>query len=86
MNKKILSLILAVVMVASMLPAQVLAAQSGITAAPSENGNLTAVNPAAAHSLTGPMGLGGASAPAEVTETGIVNSGLIQAVTEGELT
>ena len=47
MNKKILSLLLAVVMVVSMLPANVMAAQTGFTAAPSESGALTAVNNAA---------------------------------------
>ena len=45
MNKKILSLILAIVMVASMLPVNVFAVQSGITAAPSESGSLIAANP-----------------------------------------
>ena len=86
MNKKILSLILAVVMVASMLPAQVLATQSGITAAPTESDVLKAQNEATPLPLTGPMTLGEASAPAEVTETGIVNSAVLQSATEGELT
>ncbi len=85
MNKKILSLILAVVMVVAMLPANVLAVQSGITSAPVENGSLIAANPAEALSLTGPMTLGSASAPVEATQTGIASSPLVQAVTEGEL-
>ena len=85
MNKKILSLILAVVMVVAMLPANVLAVQSGIVANPDANGSLTATNPATALPLNGPMTLGGASAPVEVTQSGIVDSALIQSVTEGEL-
>ena len=67
MNKKILSLILAIVMIASVLPVNALAVQSGITVAPTESGALKDQNYAIAHSLTGPMTLGGASAPAEVT-------------------
>ena len=63
MNKKILSLILAVVMVVALLPANVLAVQSGFTADPDATGSLTATNPATAHPLSGPMTLGGASAP-----------------------
>ena len=86
MNKKILSLILAVVMVVAMLPANVLAVQSGFTAAPTESGSLVAANPAEALSLTGPMTLGGSAAPVEPTQTGIVSSALIQSATEGELT
>ena len=86
MNKKILSLILAVVMVVAMLPANVLAVQSGFTAAPTESGALVAANPVSAPT-SGPMALtSGASEPAEVTQTGIVDSPLVQAVTEGELT
>ena len=86
MTKKILSLILAIVMVVTMLPANALAVQSGITAAPSESGSLIAANPAQAHALTGPMTLGGASAPVEATQTGIADSPLVQSVTQGELT
>ena len=86
MNKKILSLILALVMVAGMLPAQALAVQSGFAAAPDKSGSLSATNPAQALPLTGPMTLGGPTAPAEVTQTGIADSALIQAVTDGELT
>ena len=86
MNKKILSLILAVVMVVAMLPANVLAVQSGITAAPGESDVLTAVNNVSALPLDGPMTLGGPSAPAEVTQTGLTDSALVQSVTEGELT
>ena len=86
MNKKILSLILAIVMVAGMLPVNALAVQSGFTAAPSESGSLTAVNNAKPLALNGPMTLGGASAPVEITQTGIADSALVQAVTEGELT
>lgn len=86
MNKRFLSLILAVVMVVALLPANALAVQSGFTAAPSESGSLIAANPAQPHSQTGPMTLGNTTAPAEVTETGIVDSPLVQAVTEGELT
>ena len=85
MNKKILSLILAAVMVFGLVPANVLAVQSGFTAAPSESGSLVAAQPAEALPLTGPMSLGGASAPAEATQTGFVNDALVQAVTEGEL-
>ena len=86
MNKKILSLILAVVMVVSMLPANVMAAQTGFTAAPSESGALTAVNPATT-STSGPMSLTeSASKPVEVTQTGIVESTVLQSVTDGELT
>ena len=73
-------------MVVAMLPAQALAVQSGITTAPSESGSLIAANPASAHSLTGPMTLGGSSAPVEPTQTGIAGSALIQSATEGELT
>ena len=86
MNKKILSLLLAVVMVVSMLPANVMAAQTGFTAAPSESGELKAYNNASALPLTGPMTLGRDSAPVEVTETGIASSALLQAVTDGDLT
>jgi len=86
MNKKILSLILAVVMVVTMLPANVLAVQSGITSAPSESGSLVAANPAQAHPLTGPMTLGQAPAPVEPTQTGFAGSALVQSATEGELT
>ena len=86
MNKKILSLILAVVMIAAMLPANALAVSSGIAVAPSESGSLIAANPAKAHPLTGPMTLGGASAPAEVTQSGISGSPLVQSATSGELT
>lgn len=85
MNKKILSLILAAVMVFGLVPANALAVQSGFTAAPSESGSLVAAQPAEALALTGPMTLGGASAPVEATQTGIVDSALVQAVTEGEL-
>ena len=86
MNKKILSLILAVIMVVAMLPANVLAVQSGIAAAPSASGSLVAANDAQPHSLTGPMTLGGASAPAEVTETGVSGSPLLQSATGDGLT
>ena len=87
MNKKILSLILAIVMVASMLPVNAFAVQSGFTAAPSESGSLTAANPAQSHSTTGPMTLGVAPAvPVEEQQTGIADSALIQSATEGELT
>jgi len=86
MNKKILSLILAVVMVVTMLPMNVLAVQSGITSAPVENGALIAANPATSHALTGPMGLGSTSSPVENVQTGLADSALVQAVTEGELT
>ncbi|MBQ7231603.1 MAG: hypothetical protein IJX04_12005, partial [Oscillospiraceae bacterium] len=86
MNKKILSLILAAVMVFGLVPANALAVQSGITSAPTENGSLIAAAPAESLSLTGPMTLGSASAPAEATQTGIADSALVQAVTEGELT
>ncbi|MBQ7231097.1 MAG: S8 family serine peptidase [Oscillospiraceae bacterium] len=86
MNKKILSLILAAVMVFGLVPANTLAVQSGITSAPTENGSLIAAAPAESLSLTGPMTLGSASAPAEATQTGIADSALVQAVTEGELT
>ena len=86
MNKKILSLILAIVMVVALLPANALAVQSGIAAAPTESGNLTATNDAAALPLNGPMTLGNSSAPVEVTQSGIVDSALIQSATEGELT
>ena len=85
MNKKILSLILAAVMVFGLVPANALAVQSGITSAPTENGSLIAAAPAEALSLTGPMTLGSASAPAEAIQTGIADSALVQAVTEGEL-
>ena len=86
MNKKLLSLILAIVMVASMVPANALAVQSGITAAPSESGSLIAANPAQPHSLSGPMTLGSAPAPVEPTQTGIMDSPLVQSATQGELT
>ena len=86
MNKRFLSLLLAVVMVVAMLPAHALAVQSGITTAPSESGSLIAANEAKPHSVTGPMTLGGASAPVEPTQTGITGSALIQSATEGELT
>ena len=86
MNKKILSLILAVVMVVAMLPANVLAVQSGIAAAPSESGSLKAYNNVSALPLTGPMTLGRDSAPVEVTETGIASSPLLQSATTGDLT
>ncbi|MBR5293331.1 MAG: S8 family serine peptidase, partial [Oscillospiraceae bacterium] len=82
MNKKILSLLLAVVMVVSMLPASVLAAQPG-TPAPMESETLKNYSDVTAHSLTGPMTLGGPSAPAEQSEA---DSALIQAVTDGDLT
>ena len=85
MNKRFLSLLLAVVMVVAMLPAHALAVQSGITTAPSESGSLIAANEAKPHSVTGPMTLGGASAPVEPTQTGIAGSALIQSATEGEL-
>ena len=89
MNKRFLSLLLTVVMVVAMLPANALAVQSGITAAPSESDSLVAVNPVSAPS-SGPMELtSGASKPAETTEaaeTGIADSPLVQAVTDGELT
>ena len=87
MKKRILSLLLAVVMVAGMLPANVLAVQSGFTAAPSESGSLIAANDAKPADTTGPMALtNGNSKPAEVTQTGIVDSALLQSATEGELT
>ena len=86
MNKKILSLILAVVMIVAMLPANVLAVQTGFTATPGEANALTAVNNVSALPLNGPMTLGGPSAPVEVTQTGIVDSALLQSATEGELT
>ncbi|MBE6950432.1 MAG: hypothetical protein E7451_03755 [Ruminococcaceae bacterium] len=86
MNKRFLSLILAVVMVFGLIPANAMALQSGFTAAPSESGSLIAANPAESLSLTGPMTLGGASAPVEPTQTGIAGSALIQSATEGELT
>lgn len=86
MNKKILSLILAVVMVFGLVPANALAVQSGFTAAPSTSGSLIAANPAENHSLTGPMTLGGPSAPVEATQTGIADSTPVQSATEGELT
>ena len=86
MKKRILSLLLAVVMVAGMLPANALAVQSGFTAAPIESGALTAVNPAAS-TTSGPMGLTeSASKPVEVTQTGIVESTVLQSATDGELT
>ena len=53
MKKRILSLILAIVMVAGMLPANVLAVQSGFTAAPSESGSLIAANDAKPIGTTG---------------------------------
>ena len=87
MNKRILSLLLAVVMVVAMLPAQALAVQSGITTAPSESGSLIAANDAKPHSSTGPMTLGvSPSVSREDQQTGIADSALIQSVTEGELT
>ena len=86
MNKKILSLILAVVMVFGLIPANAMAIQSGFTAAPSESGSLIAANPAEALPLTGPMTLGGPTAPAEATQTGFADSALLQSATEGELT
>ena len=86
MNKKLLSLILAVVMVVPMLPANVLAVQSGFTAAPSSSGSLNTVNPVAAPT-SGPVGLtSGSTQSAAVTQTGFVDPPLVQAVTEGELT
>ena len=85
MNKKILSLILAVVMVVTVLPANALAVQSGFASAPVENGSLIAAAPAESLSLSGPMGLGGPSAPVESAQTGRAESNLVQAVTEGEL-
>ena len=86
MKKRILSLILAIVMVAGMLPANVLAVQSGFTAAPSESGSLIAANDAKPIGTTGPMALtNGNSKPAEVTQTGIAGSALLQSATEGEL-
>ena len=81
-----LSLLLALVMVLAMVPANASAVQSGFTAAPSESGALTAVNPATT-STSGPMSLTeSASKPAEVTQTGIVESTVLQSATEGELT
>ena len=83
MNKKILSLLLAIVMVVSMLPASVLAVQP--VAAPEtsqESASLKNYNDAQPHSLAGPMTLGGPSAPAEETET---DDALIQAVTGDDL-
>ena len=86
MNKRFLSLLLAVVMVVAMLPANVLAVQSGITTAPSESGSLIAANEAKPHSATGPMTLGvSPSVSMEEQQTGIADSALIQSVTEGEL-
>ena len=84
MNKKILSLILALVMVCSMLPANAFAVQSGFTAAPTESGALTAATPTA-QGTTGPMTLGNTavSGASEVTETGIASSALLQSA-EGD--
>ena len=86
--RRSLALLLAAVMVFGMVPAGVLAAQSGSANAPAENGSLIPAKPAEAHSLTGPMTLG--SAPAaesvEVVQSGIMDSTLVQSVTEGELT
>ncbi|MBQ2920727.1 MAG: S8 family serine peptidase [Oscillospiraceae bacterium] len=86
MNKRFLSLILAVVMVFGLIPANALAVQSGFVSAPSESGSLITAAPAESLSLTGPMTLGGAAAPVEPTQTGLVNSALVQSATEGELT
>ena len=81
-----LALLLALVMVLGLVPANAMAVQSGFTAAPTESGSLT-VAPATEHALTGPMTLGtSASDPVEVTQTGIADSALIQSATEGELT
>ena len=85
MNKRFLSLILAVVMVFGLIPANALAVQSGFVSTPSESGSLMAAAPAESLSLTGPMTLGGAAAPVEPTQTGLVNSALVQSATEGEL-
>ncbi len=87
--KRGLALLLTAMMVFGLVPAGALAVQSGFTAAPSESGTLNAFNPVKEHSLTGPMTLGGASAPAgseAPAVTGIADSALIQSVTEGELT
>ena len=86
--RRSLALLLAAVMVFGMVPAGVLAAQSGSTNAPTENGSLITAKPAEAHSLTGPMTLGSAPAvePVEVVQSGIMDSTLVQSVTEGELT
>ena len=81
-----LSLLLVLVMVLSILPASALAVQTGFTAAPSQSGTLTAVNPATS-TTSGPMTLtDSASKPVEVTQTGIVESTVLQSATDGELT
>ena len=81
MKKRFLSLLLAAVMVLSMLPANVMAVQSGIVTAPSESGTLSTGTASGV-----PLTLGVNAVADEQVATGIADTALVQSVTEGELT
>ena len=73
MNKKILSLILAAVMVLSMLPVNAMAVQTGISAAPTKSDALAPTSNATALPLSGPMTLSGSAAQGHGAGQGMGN-------------